>query len=172
MIGVESQTKPQKTSKRFYVILALAILLIAILLGTVIYELTTADRVSFGSGPIGVEVIADKPFFLQGELVNFTIYLDNRQNCSVGPVCWMDCRIEKDSQVVCSVSMNMDYPVEHMPTFPANTRTVCEHWSWNQKMSIDKTLVQAQPGNYILTIRLDGPNFGDNDIGSCTFEIR
>jgi hypothetical protein len=173
LAGGESQTEPKKKSRRFYLVLFAAILAITIILGAVIFELSNVGRTSYGLGPVEIEIATDKPYYLQGENITFSIYVNNQQNWSVAYPSHEGFKIEKDGIEIYSSGLFIDYAAGRIPTFPANARTSYGHWTWDQRMwSDNKTVVQVQPGNYTLTISLDGQGYGDGNSGNCTFEIR
>jgi hypothetical protein len=173
LIGAEPQGKPQRKTKRFYAILALAVLLITILLGTLIYKLTIANRVSFGPGPVEIEVTTDKPIYLQGEEINFTVYVTNPHEWQVPYPNSVFNTIEKNGSYVCNLGIGqIDYIAGNLATFkPDSKKAYIENLPWNQRISQNGTLVQVEPGKYTLTVEFSGAVDYGND-GNCTFEIR
>jgi hypothetical protein len=157
LAGVK-QVEPKKRSRRFYVILTVAILTLAIIIGVVIFEWSNLGQTSYGPGPVEIEVKADKPFYLQGEDVNFTIYVNNPQDWPVLYPSMVDYRIENGCL---TKQITLASPI---PLFPAQSRTLYDTYFWDQK-------VPAPPGNYTLNFSFGGPvDYGSG--GNCTFEIR
>ena len=166
------ETEPKKRSRRFYLVIVAAIVFFAVIAGAVIFSICNIGQTNYGTGPVDIEVTSDRAFYLQGEEVNFTIYVHNQQNWSVPYPNSVICVVEKNGLYVASVGGGqLDYP-GRLPTFPPHSKTL--YWTsllWNQKMDVNGTLVQVQPGNYTYTVSFEGAvNYGNS--GNCTFEIR
>jgi hypothetical protein len=171
--SADSQTEPKKKSRRLYLVLAATVLLIAVIIGVIIFEISDINQTNYGPGPVEIEVISDKPFYLQGEKVNFTIYVNNPHDWPVPYPNSVRYIIEKDDLYVASLGGGqIDYPAP-FPMFPPNSKRLYQEFlmTWNQKTNLNGTLVQVQPGNYTLTVSFDGAvDYGDSS--NCTFEIR
>jgi len=164
----EPQTEPKRKSRRFYLVLAAAVLLIATISIAVFLGLF---QTNYGIGPVDIEVTPNKPVYLQGEEVNFTIYVNNPHDWPVAYPFQVAYRIEKGNVPVDSAILSIDFAAGRIPTFPAHSNTTyCPISPWNQKTYDNETWVQVEPGNYTFTVSLKGPSF-DNS-GNCTFEIR
>lgn len=175
MSGADSQTEPKKKSRsrRFYLVLITAVILIGVIIdGVILYVFSSGQR-SYGLGPIGIEVTPSKPFYLQGEEVNFTIYVNNPHDWPVGYPGSIRYTIEKDGLYVASLGGGqVDYAAPAYPAFPPSSKTLFRAFlrSWDQKMDLNGTRVQVEAGNYIFIVSLSGPNY--DNAGNCTFEIR
>lgn len=168
MSTAEPQTEPKRKHRRLYLVLAATVLLIAIISIVVFSGLF---QTNYGIGPVDIEVAPDKPFYMQGEEVNFTIYVYNPHDWAVAYPYRVAYRIERGNVPVDGAILNIDFAVGRIPTFPANSNTSYSSISpWNQKTYVNETWVQVEPGNYTATFSLKGPSF-DNS-GNCTFEIR
>ncbi len=168
----DSQTEPKKKPRRVHLVLIAAVLLIAVIIDAVFLGLPYMDQTSYGSGPVDIEVTPDKPFYLQGEEVNFTIYVNNPHNWSVTYPNSVRYILEKDGLYVASLGGGqINYPAP-FPMFPPHSKIAYREFlmPWNQKTDLNGTLVQAEPGNYTFIVSLTGPSFDDS--GNCTFEIR
>jgi hypothetical protein len=124
----------------------------------------------YGPGPVEIEVATEKPSYHQGEEVYFVIYVTNPQDWPVPYPNFAGYQIQKEGALIDSgTGVNVDYPANG-PTFPAHSTTPYHPYLlWNQKMDINGTHVQVQPGNYTLEVTLGG--YGYDNIGNCTFEI-
>jgi hypothetical protein len=163
---LNSRTEPKEKARRFYIIFAVTILLAALVVGVIAYELSsvdqTNDQAKYGPGPIDIEVTTDKPFYRLGELINFTIYVNNPQDWPVPSPEAVSYKIREDDHVVSDTSMNADYPPGTIDTFPAHSRT-SSFYLWNSG--------SVPSGNYTLTVTYYGlVDYGEG--GNCTFEIR
>ena len=126
------QIEPKKRSKRFYAILVAAILTLAIMVGVVIFELSNVGQTSYGPGPVDIEVIADKPFFLQGEEVNFTMHVNNPQDWPVPYPLQITYQIERDNHSVDGVTIFVNPAPGSISTFPAHSRTLYDTYVWTK----------------------------------------
>jgi len=121
------QTEPEKKSRRFYIILAATILLLALLVGVVLFELSNV-----GPGPVVIEVTPNKPFYLQGETVSFTIHVNNQQEWPVRYPSTVTYQVEKNSQYIDGDHVEKDCG-DPWPKFPAHSKTLYETYQWDQK---------------------------------------
>jgi hypothetical protein len=162
----EPQTEPKRKSRRLYLVLAAAVLLITILSVAVFSGLF---QTTYGIGPVDIEITPDKPFYLQGEEVNFTIYVYNPHDWPVAHPQSVLCIIEREGVYVDSLGGGLIDYASPFPTIAPHSEITYRE-SWNQKRDINGTHTQVEPGNYTLIVSLEGPSF-DNS-GNCTFEIR
>ncbi len=172
--SVGSQIEFKKRSRRFCLILIITVFSIAIITGVIVFELSNAGQTSYGPGPVDIEVTTDKPFYLAGEEVYFTVYVNNSQNWPVPFPFYPGYSVDRDGVNIAGGGVHITYEMP-MPTFPANSRTLfnCSAYHWNQKMYLNETfpLEQAPPGNYTLTVYFEGEvDYGE--ASKCTFEIR
>ena len=139
-------------------------------LGVVIFEIYHIGQNSYGPGPIDIEVIADKPFYMQGEPINFTIYVNNPQNWSVPePLGISYVMTMNDDEFVFGNSKNINFG-DKQPLFPAHSKTLYETRIWDGKVGSSDNRTLASPGVYKYTVAFDGPvDYGNS--GNCTFEI-
>jgi hypothetical protein len=172
LTGADSQIQPKKRSRRFYVILLAAVLLSVETVGVAIFEFSISGKIYYGPGPVEIEVTTDKPYYLQGEKVNFVIIVNNPQDWPVMAPLEVGYAIEKDGLILGAPIVCIDYGMYDVPTFPAHSRTLYNPplQAWDQKMDVNGTRVQVQSGNYTLTVSLGGYYY--NDSANCTFEIR
>jgi hypothetical protein len=171
LAGAGKQVEPKKKSRRFYLVLVAAVLLIAVIVGVVIFEFFNIGNIRDGPGPVYIdEVTTDKPYYLQGEEVNFTVTVNNPQDWPVRYPGFVGYVIEKDGLIIEESGLNIDYAMP-IPTFPAHSRTLYSpNLLWNQKTGPGNNRTQVPLGNYTLTVSLSGPSYDDS--GNCTFEIR
>ena len=169
-VSVSLTGKPTKRHRHFYVILVVAVLTLAIMIGIVIFLLGVGNT-NYGPGPVNIEVTTDKPLYLQGEEIQFSIYVNNPQNWPVPYPTYVALRAKgTDVQPVDIYNVNINPPLDSISTFPPHSRTL---WDtavlWDQKIDRNGTLVQ--PGNYTVVVSFDGlVNYGDG--GNCTIEIQ
>ena len=169
MANGSSQTEPKKRSRRFYIVVIAAVLLLAGIIGVVLLDYM--GRVSYGPGPVEIEVTTEKPFYLQGEEVYFVIYVNNPQDWPVPHPDFAEYQIEKSGLLIDGGSVYIEFPAGRIPTFPAHSRTPYSPLLlWKQKTDLNETRVQVQPGNYTLTVTIQG--FGYRSSGNYTFEIQ
>jgi hypothetical protein len=154
--------QPAKKSKRIYVVIIVAVFIIAALSFTA-YSLTAPGPT--GPGPIKIEIMSDKPVYLQGEQAHFSIYINNTQNWRIPKPTTISFQIENySSKTVC-----IDY-VNPPPTFPAHSREFFYDYNWNQQTGGSNSK-QVEPGYYTLTVTLEGSvNYGAP--AKYTFEIK
>jgi hypothetical protein len=165
--GSVLQTGPAKKSRRFYLVLVTAFLLIVVLIIAVFLNQTIS-----GPGPVEMAVESDKQVYLQGEEVNFAIYVNNPHDWNVPYPVSVNYIIGKDGVSVASIGGGQ-ISYSKLPMFSPNTNTPYQELltPWNQKLYVNGTNAQAEPGNYTLTVIFGGAvDYGDS--GNCTFEIR
>jgi hypothetical protein len=165
-----SPIEPKKRSRRFYLVVFVAILLLTLIVDIAVYDVYVG-RTSYGPGPVEIEVTTDKQFYLQGEEATFTICVNNPQNWPVPYPHSIVGVIEKDGVYIAGVGGGqIDYA--GVPTFPPHSKTLS--WAslmWNQKSDVNGTLVQVHSGNYTYIVTFGGlVDYGNS--GNCTFEIR
>jgi len=171
MTNEEPPTKPKKRTNRFYKVLAITIILLAIILGVVIFELSDIYQNSYGSGPVEIGVTTDKPFYLQGEEINFTIYVNNPYDWKIPHPHEVTYRIEGKDNFTQSSTKFVDFPSSSVPTFSPHTRIFYSTYTWNQKVQANNNIKLAQPGNYTFSVTFSGlVAYGNGD--SCVFEVR
>jgi hypothetical protein len=160
--------KVVKRSTRLYLVIVAVILLIVIIITAVFL-----NQPSYGPGPVYIEVASDKQVYLQGEEVNFTIYVNNPHDWNIPQPNSVSYIIEKDGVYVASIGGGQITYVEPLPMFSPNTKTRYQEllMPWDQKTHLNGNLVQVQPGNYTLIVTFDGAvDYGDS--GNSTFEIQ
>jgi hypothetical protein len=166
-----SQTEPKKKSRRFCIILAATVLLLALLIGIVIFEWSNVGQTNYGSGPVEIKVTADKPFYLQGEEVNFTIYVSNQQELPVREPSRVTYRMEKDGGEIFNTDINIDFVPDYVPSFSPHSKTLYSTRVWDQKVGSGDNWTFAEPGNYTFSVLFHGSTDYGNG-GNCTFEVR
>jgi hypothetical protein len=170
LTGADSQIQPKKRSRRFYVILLAAVLLSVETVGVAIFEFSISGKIYYGPGPVEIEVTTDKPYYLQGEKVNFVIIVNNPQDWPVMAPLEVGYAIEKDGLILGAAGVYIDYAMYDVPTFPAHSRTLYNPpLIWSQEY-LNGTNVQVPPGNYTVTIFFGGYYYDDS--ANCTVEIR
>jgi hypothetical protein len=163
------QTEHKKKSRLFYLVLVAAVLLIAVIVGVVIFEFFNIGNTRYGPGPVEIEVTTDKSFYLQGEEVNFTITVNNPQDWPVPHPLQISYQIERNDKFVDGVTI-MVTPAGS-PTFPAHSRTLYDTYVWDQKTGPGSKRTQVPLGNYTFSVSFGRPvDYGSG--GNCTFEIR
>jgi hypothetical protein len=156
------KTAPKRKIKRIYVVIAVAALLVAAL-SYGFYTLTMSSRT--GPGPVDIVVVADQPVYLQGDLVQFSIYVNNTHDWRVIEPSTVQYQIANDTQTV-----NIDQ-TNPAPTFAAHSSTLLQIHTWDQKTNSSGNRIQVSPGNYTLTVTLGGAvNYGAS--ANCTIEIK
>lgn len=135
--------------------------IIVLVISVVSYIIITSPAPT-GPGPIELEIQVDKPSYLVGENVTFSIYVYNPQNWSVIYPTVMTYSIGNYSS-----NANFDY-VEPVPVFQPHTKTLFFTHVWKTELA-NGTLIE--PGKYTLSVTLDGRvDYGEP--ASCTVEIR
>ena len=165
------QAKPRRR-RRYYVILATAILLPSII-GILAFELYAANQNSYGPGPVEIEVAFDKAFYLQGEEVYFSIYVNNQQDWKVPRPSGITYQIKENDSFIDGYTVYSEFPPGPIPTFPARSRTLYNTYIWDQKTGPVGNRTQVQPGNYTFTVIFENNGlieYGHG--GNCIFEIQ
>ncbi len=156
------QNQNKRKFKRIYAIAIIAVLIVAAL-SYVVYTLTYVAPT--GPGPVEIEVVTDKPSFLQGEEVQFSIYVNNPHEWRVLYPSSVMYQIESDVR-----GASIDYTNPY-PSFPAHSRILFETHVWDQKTGTGSNQTLVQPGNYTLTVTFNGPvDYGAPT--NYTFEIK
>jgi hypothetical protein len=156
------------------VILSAVVLSATLIVGVLIFELSNMSNVentSYGPGPVDIEVVADKLFYVQGEEVNFTIYVNNPQNWSVPEPSVVTHEMNRAGSFVFGGTVCIDFAAGRVPTFPAHSRTLYETRVWDGKVGSGDNRTLAPPGTYTYTVTVGGiVDYGSG--GNCTFEVR
>ena len=146
-----------KLSKMICILAITSVLIISI----ASYIIVTSPAPT-GPGPIELEVQADKPSYLVGENVTFSIYVYNPQNWSVFYPSSMMYSIGTDSR-----GANFGYAAP-FPVFQPHSKTLFYTHTWRTELS-NGTLIE--PGNYTFSVSLDGRvDYGVP--ANCTVTIR
>lgn len=161
MKTVSLAVEPKKNRRRIYVITLVAVLL-AVILGYLAFEAFYP-----GSGPVYIEVVPDKPFYMQGEEIRLSISINNQR----------DRPVPYPERVVLYIR-DLDYYMYAAPGAPPGLSSVPPQSKvfyyvhiWDQKIEVDGNRTQVSPGNYIIMFSFEGQfNFGDGT--NCTIEIR
>ena len=116
--------EPKKKFKRIYAIVIIVVLLV-VALSYAVYTLTYVAPT--GPGPVEIEVVTDKPSYLQSEQVHFSIYVNNTQNWNVPKPSTVSFQIENySSQTVCyrlRLSSPLSLPIqEHSFSMTSGTK--------------------------------------------------
>ena len=154
------EVKPKKKFKRIYTIAVLAVLIILVF-SFIVYSLNSGP---IGPGPVEIQIIADKPCYMQGETVHFSIYINNTH----------DWRVVKPSLIEYTIgnsgtSLNINYAKADY--FAAHSRTLFNTYQWNQKIGHGSNQTFVAPGNYTLSVSLEGPvDYGPAE--NCPFQIK
>jgi hypothetical protein len=162
----EQPKKPNTAHLKIAV--ALVLLPVIIVSGFLICIWVDTDTPSyFETGPIEIKVAPTKPFFLQGENINFTVTVINNQSYPIAQPSLEDARIERNGITVEGSSLHIDYGIE-VPTYPADSNADFT-WRWHEHKK-DSQTIPHEIGTYTLTLRLKGNGYDTS--GHCTFEIR
>jgi hypothetical protein len=103
-----------------------------------------------GPGPVDINVITGKDSFAKGEVISFSIYVNNTHEWNVPQPSVIKYQIGPSTHMVC-----IDY-AKPMPIFPAHSNTLLATYSWNQKTGVVGNQTFIEPGNYTITVSLDG----------------
>jgi len=115
--------------------------------------------------------LADKPFYMQGEEVRFSIQVNNQQNWQVEYPSELSYAITQDGHFVDGFKLFVDPPPGAVSTFPAHSTKLYDTYVWDQKTGTGDNQTLVQPGNYMFSVSFRGSvNYGDS--GNCTIEIR
>ena len=140
----------------------IAIAILAIVIASLGYSLLKQPHVEIGEGPLQLEVLSDKPTYLQGETATFYVYVINPQNWSIRqPTTLFISIVENLSQVV-----NINYGWND-PTIPPNSKKLFYTQTWDTATG-GENQTRVQPGNYTFTAKLWDPH--DSEV-NCTVSI-
>ncbi len=133
--------------KRGYKLVMLVVVL-SVILATLILVLSNPGPT--GLGPVDINVVTEKDMFARGEVINFSIYVNNTH----------DWNVPKPLSITYQIGsymhpMLIDYGTP-LPTFPAHSYTLLATYSWNQKMGNVGNQTFIEPGNYTITVSLGG----------------
>jgi hypothetical protein len=103
-----------------------------------------------GPGPVEINVITEKDRFARGEVITFSIYVNNTHDWNVPQPSTITYQIGSYIQ-----SAYIDY-ASPLPTFPAHSYTLLMTYSWNQKMGNLGNQTLVEPGIYTITVSLGG----------------
>ncbi len=162
MIDIASSTEAKRRLSICYIaFLAVVVLIFSAVAGfLVFYRFPPAT----GPGPVDIEVVSDKPFFLQGEDVALLVYVYNPQSWSVPCHSKMRYWIEGDNV---TGGLDVDYAPDSNPVFSPNSRTLIYNYSWNRLAS--GRILTA--GNHTFHVSIQGPvDYGED--GTYTFEVK
>jgi hypothetical protein len=121
---------------------------LSLVITTLILVLSNSEPT--GPGPVEINVITEKDSFAKGEVINFSIYVNNTHEWKIPQPSIIRYQIGPYTHAV-----NIDY-VTPLPTFPAHSNTLLATYSWNQKMSVVGNQTFIELGNYTITVSLDG----------------
>lgn len=161
LASVSPAVEPKKNRRRIYAII-LVVVLLAVVLGYLAFEVFY-----LGSGPVYIEVVPDKPFYMQGEEIRLSIYINNQR----------DRPVPYPESVVLYIR-DLDYYMYSAPGAPPGLSSIPPHHKtiyyvhiWDQKVEVDGNRTQVPPSNYTITVSFEGQfNFGEGT--NCTIEIR
>jgi hypothetical protein len=131
----------KKPSWRFAIVLAAVVLFASVVI--ISHEFT---KVKIGPGPVDIEIVPDKPYYVQGENVNFSIYISNPHDWNVEYPWKKTYTLGNDTHIV-DMELSPD-----LPSFPAHSRVLYDTSLWTPKHSS----ILANPGNYTFTVTLGG----------------
>jgi hypothetical protein len=152
-----SSGKPKKKLRWWLTIVLAAVVLFASVV-IIWHEFT---NVKTGPGPVDIEIVPDKPYYVQGENVNFSIYINNPHEWNVEYPWKKTYTLGNDAQIV-DMELSPD-----LPSFPAHSRVLYDTSLWKP----NRSSILANPGNYTFTVTLGGHvDYGTE--ATCTFEIR
>jgi len=163
-----SQIEHKKKSKRFYITFG-SVLFIAALVSAITLWVYVINQTHYGPGPINIEVTSNKPVYLSGEQVNFTIIVCNEHDWPVPYPNSVICLVERDGLYITSIGGGqLDYIT--LPMFAPHSKTLyLTNFLWNQKMGNNGTLVE--PGNYTYSVTFNSDLVNYSSSGKCYFEI-
>lgn len=156
--------KKRKRKRRIKI--TAAIIAVGIVIGFVALYLTNGPNY-FGPGPIEITISPDKPYFLQGETINFTVTIINNQSWPITHPVQESVKIIKNGTTHENYDMHADYP-PRIPTYPANTNSTAQ-WTWIKSIKeINPTPLDV--GNYTFNYKISGIGYVAS--ANCTFEIK
>jgi len=160
-ITASQSEEKRRLSKRHLAFIVVVVLIISAVAGFLVFYRIPPIT---GDGPVNIEVVSDKPFFLQGEDVFLLVYVYNLQNWSVPYHSKIRYGIEGDN---ITGGQDIDYAPDSNPVFSPHSRTLIFKYSWN-RLAGGRMLV---PGNHTFRISIEGPvDYGEG--GSYTFEVK
>ncbi len=166
MVDNNSTAKHPGRRRRNYAII-LFVVLLAAMIGAYCFLQWSFNY--YGPGPVEIELVPDKPFYLQGENITVSIYVNNEQNW---PVPFPTTLIYPltDGNTTMGNKLYIDYAAPP-PTFPAHSRTLYRAMSWNEMSASLPAFMQKTPGNYTFTVRFEGSvDYGNGS--RCIIEIQ
>ena len=119
-----------------------------------------------GPGPLTLEIIPDRAYYLRGQEIIFSIYVNNAHDWNVPKPTTITYNIGNFS----SQTVMLDYVSPH-PYFEPHSRNLFVSYSWDQKTGDFGNQNLVPPGNYTLTVSFEGPVNYDS-LTACTFEIK
>jgi hypothetical protein len=148
--------------------IAASIVVLVLVIGLVGWYINATTPTEGELGPFAVTITPDNPCFNQGENVTFTVTIINNQVYPVQYPSLEDVSITRNGLPCVSPSLNVDYAVGKVPTYPANSNSSYS-WRWFES-KIDNQIIPHETGSYALTYRIKGNGY---DVSAdCTFEIR
>ena len=119
-----------------------------------------------GPGPLTLEIIPDRAYYLQGQEIHFSIYVSNTH----------DWRVPKPTTIIYDIvnfssqTVMIDYVNPH-PCFEPHSRNLFVTYKWDQKTEDLSNQNLVPPGNYTFTVSFEGPVNYDS-LAAYSFEIR
>jgi hypothetical protein len=138
--------------KRFLFSALIIIVVLTSIIAFVVYSNQNYYNVdNYDSGIVDIKVVPTKSYYLQGENINFTIYVNNKQDRPVRYPTSIYHVIEQNKSIIFDQIEYANYVIDQIPTFPAHNETILP-LMWDQKIRVNDTIVQAEPGNYTFKI--------------------
>ena len=160
-------TIEKKRKLLFRIKLAVAIIITVLVIGFVGFYINATTPSFYGPGPIEITISPNKPYFLEGENVTFTITVINNQSWPVTYPLSEKVNIQKDGVEYEGSGLQIDYPIK-IPTFPAKASTPLS-WTWFESNKGNQT-IPHQRGNYSISFYISGVDY--SAVAYCTFEVR
>jgi hypothetical protein len=155
-VVTDFEERRRTRSRRFYLILLVVIVLVAAM--TAVFMLS---QPKYGPGPVRIEVISDKPYYLLGENITFSIYVNNDKDWSIPYPSEVTYKISHDNQFISGFSLNIDPPAGSITPFPPNSRIHYDNYVWNQKAGAGNNQTLVGAGIYTFTVSFSGStNYG------------
>ncbi len=156
--------------KRFLFSALIIIVVLTSIIAFVVYSDLNNYNPDNSPGVVNITVAPTKSYYLQGEEINFTIHVNNEQNRPIVYPTLIYYLIRQNESIIYELKEYANFPAGQIPTFPAHSEKVITY-VWNQKINVNGTIVQVQPGNYTFTISFNP--IGDYGLGgNCSFEIK